>query len=176
MRGYIYEVTSNIDMFGLFSLTESDLYDECGALSVDYVLDVEKEQMVELRDDLLGFFAKLGANVTKVSAEGTAADETESETDGDAEMIDCVEFSDDFKRNYFRKSFESARKLINEMDLDVFAGINYKSNMLYNLISSISDNYGDMVYFNASCYTMDDFIRSVEPGKKYFFGNIVLLH
>lgn len=165
MRGYMYEVRSDID--SCFSMDETDFYAAEDALAVDHVADVETiGERVQLVQDLLSNFASYGATFT-----------IESYDDGGAIVrVPSIEFSIDFKLAYFRPRLERAKACIAEISLSEFAGNSDKNNLLYKLKTAIEDDFSDCVYLDGSWYTMDSFLRNAIPGKKYYFGNVVLLH
>lgn len=157
-RGYIYEVCTKIDNIGF--MDESDFYELCGH-EADYFSDLEITQEESERNDFLEDLKKHGVQY------GT--EEADLRIEG-PEEIPWVIFSQEAKESYFKDRFERMKKLAAEITLEQFA------TDAYNLKRLISDDYGAAVYLNSSFYTLDYFIREAEPGKKYYIGNVVLMH
>ena len=161
MRGHMFEVATDIDE--LFSLTENSLYDSVQALEVDYVSNVDKEMQHKLVLDFIHKLESCGADFEIITVE---------------EGYECFAVSNitlDVKKNYFKQRFDLMKKLASEITLEEFSDNQNNAN-LFNLKTSISDDWGDMVYLNYCCYTLDYFIRNADPDFTYYFGNVVYLH
>jgi oligoribonuclease NrnB/cAMP/cGMP phosphodiesterase (DHH superfamily) len=84
---------------------------------------------------------------------------------------ESIFFPKGFKKKYFSKKFEELKKMVNEMTLEEFIdGITaYK---LEQIIESKFDFYIYIEYLQP----LDDFVRGLEEGKKYYIGGIVNYH
>ena len=82
-------------------------------------------------------------------------------------------FAPDTKEKIFAKRFKCFQEEAARMTLEGFA-----SETIYRLQMLIEDGYDDAVYLAEGQYavTMDKFIRMVDPGRKYYVGNIVGMH
>ena len=152
MRGYIYEVTSEINNIGF--MNESDFYSLVG-VEADYFVDAEYEDD-NVKDYLEGW-KKYGA-------------ETGIEKNDDGEEIPWIIFNRNARRNFFKNRFDEMKKVATEITLDEFS-----TDDICTFKSLIFDNYGDAVYLNSCFYTEDDFIRMAEAGRKYYIGHVVYM-
>ncbi len=161
MRCHMFEVATDIDE--LFSLNENSLDDPIQAFGVDYVSNVDKETQHKLTLDLVRNLESCGADFKIIQV-----------FDG----YECFAVSNitlEVKKNYYKQRFELMKKLASEITLEEFSDNPYNTN-LFNLKTSISDDWGDMVCLNYCYYTLDHFIRNADPDFTYYFGNVVYLH
>ena len=166
-RGYIYEISDNIDTVG--NMDQSDFYESISALEVDFVANIPENQQAELREAFIQMLKSCGAVIRLV-------------TDTDPE-----EFSDGVyavtglkkkkKKNFFYDRFKRMKQLAESITLTQFAidSNDKRSLPLYHLKKAIEEDYGDMVYLNSSWYTVDYFIRTADPNRTYYIGNVVCL-
>lgn len=152
MRGYIYEVTTEINNVGF--MDESDFYSLVG-VEADYFVDAEYED--DKVKDYLESWEKYGA-------------ETGMEEKDDGEEIPWIIFNRNARRNFFKKRFDEMKAVAESITLDEFS-----TDKVSILKSLIIDNYSDAVYFNSCFYTEDDFIRMAEAGRKYYIGHVVYM-
>jgi hypothetical protein len=157
-RGYIYEISDDLDKFSVNCMDESDFYEDLGSLCIDFVRDVEAETA---ENYVCEFLKRIGADWT-----------LENEDVCEDGAVYSFVMSDSLKRAFFIQRFETAQELIEEMTLDEFA-----CEDPYKLRSVIYDDYGDVVYYNGCLYNLDAFIRSAIPGKRYYVGTrVVFMH
>ena len=161
MRGYMFEANSTPELF--FGMEKSDFFNDLDQLHVEFVENAEPEQARAQLDWLRQLFANSGAEL---------GEDVDPDTN---EPIFWIRISDDTKRRFYESRFSYAKKLLSEMSLNVFSGVEHGS--LGLLKSTIDDDYGCMVYLDESFYTLDDFVRYAIPDKKYTFSNnVVELH
>lgn len=88
--------------------------------------------------------------------------------------IPYVVFSEQSKMKYFQDRFFKLQDYVKNLSLKEFSN---GDEARYN-IRLLTDNvYSDAIYLNGTYYdSFDYFIRNAEAGKKYFLGNVVLLH
>ena len=80
---------------------------------------------------------------------------------------------DSAKRLYFRGRLEKFQEDVAALTLDKFAGIEPFS--LYDITSLVDDDYFNVVHMEEHGFmTEDEFIRSLEPERAYFFGSKVI--
>lgn len=152
MRGYIYEITTEIHNCGF--MYEADFYDLAGT-EADYFEDAEYEE--KKVKDYLESWEKYGA-------------ETGTEENDDGEEIPWIIFNRNARRNFFKKRFDEMKTVAESITLDEFS-----TDKVSTLKSLIIDNYSNAVCFNSCFYTEDDFIRMAEMGKKYYIGHVVYM-
>lgn len=152
MRGYIYEVTTEIDNLGF--MDESDFYNLAG-VEADYFSNAAAEEV--LVKEYLEAWVKYGA-------------ETGTEENDDGEKIPWIIFNRKACKNFFKKRFNEMKKAAAEITLDEFS-----TDEVCILKNLIFDNYGDAVYLDSCFYAEDDFIRDIEIGRKYYVGHVVYM-
>lgn len=154
-RGYCYEVSSNIEDFPVGDLREDDLYEYAGH-NFDYSSDIGEEEQRTLRSDLIGVFNKIGCLL------------------GVEDDIPYVVFSEQPKWKYFQDRFFKLQEYVKNLSLEEFSN---GDEAKYNICLLTDNVYSDAIYLNGTYYdSFDYFIRNAEAGKKYFLGNVVLLH
>ena len=149
MRGYIYEVTTEINNVGF--MDESDFYSLVG-VEADYFEDAEYED--DKVKDYLESWEKYGA-------------ETGMEEKDDGKEIPWIIFNRNARRNFFKKRFDEMKAVAESITLDEFS-----TDKVSTLKSLIIDNYSNAVYFNSCFYPEDDFIRLAEAGRKYYIVHV----
>lgn len=92
---------------------------------------------------------------------------------GEEDGIHYVSFTEEAKQAVFADRYEQFMKKVGGMTLEKFA-----SGQIYECERLIEDTYDDAVYLTNEEYAvpMDKFIRMVEPGERYYIGNILLMH
>lgn len=76
------------------------------------------------------------------------------------------------KENYFKARYEKFICLSHELTFTDFI-----SSDLLEIKSAIEDSYGNAVIDEEYCFhTFDGWLREMEPGKTYWFGNVILMH
>ena len=85
-------------------------------------------------------------------------------------------FEEGFKLSYFKKKFDSFKERVSDLTLETFAGISKGSSMdLYVVEKLLEDKFDFYIYIDyPQC--LDDFVRDLEEGKTYYFGNIIDYH
>lgn len=91
---------------------------------------------------------------------------------GREEGVRYVSFSAEAKQAVFADRYERFMKKVGGMTLETFA-----SEQIDEYERLIEDIYDDAVYLTNEKYavSMDKFIRMVEPGERYYIGNILLM-
>lgn len=145
-RGYVYEITGKPELYSIGVMCEEDLRHEC-----DYVSrsSISESCIAET-------LSQYGFEITDAGDDGhdTAA---------------FLTVTEEAKENYFRGRFGKLKHEIGRMTLDDFV------KMVDNIQELINSQTGDAVYYDSSFYTLDEFIRSAEPGT-YHIGNVFLMH
>lgn len=152
MRGYIYEVTTEID--GLGSMDESDFYNLAG-IEADYFSNAAEEEA--LVKEYLKAWVKYGI-------------ETGTEENSDGEKIHWIIFNRKACENFFKDRFEKMKEVAAKITLKEFS-----TDDVWRLKNLISDDHGDAVYCNTCFYTEDDFVRTVKMGKKHYLGHVLYM-
>lgn len=148
-KGCIYEISQDINCLG--NMNESD-FDRVAGVLADYFVDDDREKRAE---ELLTVFKKAGF-------------ETGMEYDDSGSEWFWFRFSDESRKEYFRPRYERFSKMAAEMTLDDF------SQNVYRLLDCIEDQYGDATCLNGSYYDALDYaLRVMDPGVKYYVGNVV---
>ena len=167
-RGYMYEIEEQIHHIG--AMDESDFYEEIPALHIDYVQNMSLENQELIRDSFSFTLQSHGASVKSVTPDA-------SDKDLFPHGVYAISnLSEAFKRNFFAERFNTMKKLAAEITLDQFASNASNDIARYLLEKAITDEYGDMVYYQGTYYTVDYFIRNADPTKTYYLGNVVFLH
>ncbi len=157
-RGYIFEVCDTQDRIG--ELTEYDMSEYLSELGVDYVKQLDEEQLKQVKMEVTANLALQGAEA------------------GCDEGLFYAVLSDDVKNAYFKSRFEMFKKTTRDMTLEQFSGAAQGGSwgVTDELRSLICYDYSDMVYSDGEYAAFDSFVRNAAPGKKYYFGNVLLLH
>lgn len=154
-RGYIFEIANNSNKEILNTMDESDFYSMCGYM-LDYVENVSDDERIMVVSDFLSkLLEKYGFEAGEESSTGNF----------------FFVISNEARQNYFAKRYEAVKKYVGKMTLEEF------SKSVIELQNMIDDDCGDAVYFNGTFYhSFDHFIRNAKLNKKYYIGNIVLMH
>ena len=165
MRGNMLEVSNDLGNFEL-CMEASDFYDHLEALNAQFVTNAMPEDAAARRREFLERLKKYGAEV---------GDELDPDT---GETLTYFVISEQVKINYFAKRLDELKKIIADMDIEVFAGVAEGADhaSLSYAESLISNEYSDMVYFNQAAYSVDSFIRNATGGKYYIGDSVVFLH
>lgn len=172
-RGYIYEIADDLDDIGV--LDESDFYDDLGALGIDYVKNVESEEQQIIRESFAEEFKRFGATVKLVKAD------TPEDPEGFPDGVYVVSgINKSFKEKYFKERYEEMKRLVESITLEQFA-TNLSQTPLYDIKRAMFRDYDDVVSQNENgCHygwnTLDYFIRTADPEKKYYIGRVVFMH
>lgn len=77
-----------------------------------------------------------------------------------------IEFPPDFRERYFRGAYQALKRDVDKLSLTEFATDGGKAAFLSQLL----DDETELVYFNSSYYTVDEFVRRVMPDTRYFIA------
>lgn len=80
---------------------------------------------------------------------------------------------DSVRKKYFAKRFLDFHKQSINVSMNDFI-----SGSINEIQRIIEDNYGDAVYLTESQYALsfDRFVREAEDNRKYYIGNVILMH
>lgn len=151
-RGIVYEIETDRDNVGF--LDESDLYDLAG-YGADYFQNIENE--TPILQKFLKRWKDYGAYTGTV-------------TNYEGKSIPWIVFTRDAREAYFKAKFVTMQKLAATMTFDQFCSD------VTNLKRAVCDTYDDAVYFNKYFQPMDDFLRTLILGKRYYIGHAVFMH
>lgn len=167
-RGYVYEIEGYgsfmKDDFNqikdcLHNMDETDFYDLV-PYEADYFSDLESEEAKSEVRECLERLKKYGFEIGK----------TVDPEDPDIKYP-WFKVTQAAKENYFQARYEKVKKIVKSMTLEEF------SKDVGELESTIDDNYNDAVYLDGETfYSFDDFVRHADIRRKYYIGNVVLMH
>ena len=80
--------------------------------------------------------------------------------------IAIIEFPPDFRERYFENTYRALKRKVNNLSLTTFAT---DSTEVMSLSQIINDET-ELVYFDSTYYTVDEFIRGVMPDTRYFIA------
>lgn len=152
MRGFLFEIAESKENIG--DLTADDFVcTRNGSSFAEWYEDLDKESVLDA--------------VKESSADYGI--ESGREEDGALYFV----FAPDTKEKIFAKRFKRFQEEAARMTLEGFA-----SETICRLQMLIEDEYDDAVYLAEGQYavTMDKFIRMVDPGRKYYVGDIIGMH
>lgn len=157
-RGYLYEISDNLDNYPISSLDIESMYRYCG-IEFEYIEKISNNETMENRKNLIELLEQYGFTIGSQEDNNTT--------------LTYISTTITAKKNYFRSRLEQLKEQIKDITLKEFA--NETSTIRY-IQEAIEDKYGDAVSFNDSFYSFDDFIRQMKPNTKYYVGNICLMH
>lgn len=153
-RGYIFEITDKKNKKSLGTMDESDFCNMSGR-EFSYVENVPEDERISLVHGLLDRL---------IDNYGFTAGEDNSGTQ-------FLIATSKAKQNYFAEALKEVKKIVTSMSLERF------SENVDFLQYLIEDTDGDAVFFDGSLYrSFDHFVRKMETDKKYYIGNVVLMH
>ena len=164
-RGYVFEISDNIELYPLGSMNadtlnsfESELTSEC-----EYFSDENDSNNIKiLINEFINILSSAGIEILEPIDDNTQ---------------NCRYFrvSIRAKKNYFQNRFNMLRENITNLTLKDFATNPGKCDKLSSLIN---DEYGDAVMLNGSFYTLDSFIRNANPLTFYCLNinKVVYMH
>lgn len=124
---------------------------------------------------------------------GEVADYVSSDVDRDAEIKSFVEselepygvfynpseqsiiFMQNFKRKYFEKQYQKFQEYVSKITMKIFAGYSDTS-ALYQLQMTIERQFETYIFIDNNYMTLDEFIRNMKEGQKYYFGSAIDYH
>lgn len=152
MHGLIFQLNDEIIDKDDF-LTEEELYDDFVGIIADYVDgDIDRD-------------AAIGELILSLTPYGIIYDPTEQ----------SIVFKKGFKKAFFKERYTNLKKYISKLTLEEFSG-STDTFPLYCIKKTIEDKFGTYIYFGYSCITLDEFVREMEEGKKYYFGSAIDYH
>lgn len=156
MHGYIIQLSSKKPIKRDDFIHEDDFYDSSFVGEIaDYVADMDESE----RERAIADFIKM------------------CKPCGIVEEKDGITFLDGFKEKFFTARFEYLKKLVDELSIEDFAANTIK---LYEISSLIEEKFDVYVYesseYGGNLYTFDYFVRTLEPGVKYYIGGTVDYH
>lgn len=157
-RGYVYEISSDLALYETGQLREGDLYEEAGH-SFEYVSELNNGGQAWIRNNIIETLIKFGCKTG---------------TDPDNNVLYII-ITESAKMNYFQERFEKLQKYVGNLTLKEFSSGD--SGIVYEIEFFTNNIYGDAIYLDGSYYdSFDYFIRNAEIGKKYYFGNVLMIH
>lgn len=153
-RGYCYEISTDPCLYPIGLLTPDEIADDrpYGAYSA-----ITPDDCTDIVDNFLESLIEAGATVREMTDE-----DYEDSTSFDA--IAIIEFPPDFRERYFRDAYQALKRDVDKLSLTEFATDGGKAAFLSQLL----DDETELVYFNSSYYTVDEFVRQVMPNTRYF--------
>lgn len=137
-------------------LVASDLYEAPGFIGAvaDYVYDEGVDRDTEILDFIM----------TALNNSLIAFNEVEK----------AIVFLPGFRRDYFAKRFREFKKQAEAMSFEDFIEENH-SLRRHNLVQTINNKFDTYIYMGY-CKSLDQFVRQMIEGEKYYFGGVVGFH
>ncbi|MEG6569129.1 hypothetical protein [Thermoanaerobacterium thermosaccharolyticum] len=152
MHSLIYQLSDEIIESDDF-LNEEELYDSFVGSIADYVNgDIDRN-------------AAINELVISLTPYGIIYDPTEQ----------SITFRQGFKEAFFKERYTNLKKYVSKLTLEEFSG-STDTFPLYCIKKTIEDKYGTYIYFDNVYITLDEFVRNMEEGKKYYFGSAIDYH
>lgn len=153
-RGYCYEISTDPCLYPIGLLTPDEVasdrpYGTYSAITPDDCTDIV--------DNFLESLIEAGATVREMTDE----DYEDSTSFG---AIAVVEFPPDFRERYFENAYRAIKRKVDNLSLTTFATDSTETMSL----SQIINDETELVYFDSTYYTVDEFIREVMPDTRYF--------
>lgn len=153
-RGYCYEISTDPCLYPIGLLTPYEVANDrpYGAYSA-----ITPDDCTAIVDNFLESLIEAGATVREM-------------TDGDYEdstsfgAIAIIEFPPDFRERYFENAYRALKRKVDNLSLTTFATDSAETMSL----SQIINDETELVYFDSTYYTVDEFIRGVMPDTRYF--------
>lgn len=157
-RGYLYEISDNLNNYPISSLDIESMYRYCG-IEFEYIENISNNETMENRKNLIELLEQYGFTIGSQEDNNTT--------------LAYVSATITAKKNYFQSRLRQLKEQIKDITLREFA--NETSTIRY-IQEAIEDKYSDAVSFNGTFYSFDDFIRQMKPNTKYYVGDICLMH
>lgn len=166
-RGIIYHAVLDENNCGMMSA--SDFEDCLDVMHIDSVLDQAPEDAADSIANLLSWIKTGKFEIIEKDLPEDCAFIIKT---GDAEQLAYC------KRQLFARGFEELKKKLDFLSLDTFASDFIE---IASIRDILENTYADAVYFDAGTgpgtYTLDGFMRRLEPNKTYFVSaNTVWMH
>lgn len=155
-RGYCYEISTDPCLYPIGPLTPEEVADDKPYSTYSAIVPDNCPAIVHrFIDSLIG----AGAIVRKMTDE----DYEDSISFG---ALAVIEFPPDFRERYFKEAYDAFKREVDKLSLTEFATDGGKAAFLSQLL----DDETELVYFNSSYYTVDEFVRQVMPNTRYFIA------
>lgn len=153
-RGYCYEISTDPCLYPIGLLTPYEVADDrpYGAYSA-----ITPDNCTDIVDNFLESLIEAGATVREMTDE----DYEDSTSFG---AIAVIEFPPDFRERYFENAYRALKRKVDNLSLTTFATDSTETMSL----SQIINDETELVYFDSTYYTVDEFIRGVMPDTRYF--------
>lgn len=153
-RGYCYEISTDPCLYPIGLLTPYEIANDkpYGAYSA-----ITPDDCTDIVDNFLESLIEAGATVHEMTDE----DYEDSTSFG---AIAVVEFPPDFRERYFKDAYRALKRKVDNLSLTTFATNSTEAMSL----SQIINDETELVYFDSTYYTVDEFIRGVMPDTRYF--------
>lgn len=153
-RGYCYEISTDPCLYPIGLLTPYEIANDrpYGAYSA-----ITPDDCTDIVDNFLESLIEAGATVREMTDE----DYEDSTSFG---AIAVIEFPPDFRERYFENAYRALKRKVDSLSLTTFATDSTETMSL----SQIINDETELVYFDSTYYTVDEFIRGVMPDTRYF--------
>lgn len=155
-RGYCYEISTDQCLYPIGLLMPDEIADDrpYGVYSA-----ITPDDCTDIVDNFLESLIEAGATVREMTDE----DYEDSTSFG---AIAIIEFPPDFRERYFENTYRALKHKVDNLSLTTFAT---DSTEVMSLSQIINDET-ELVYFDSTYYTVDEFIRGVMPDTRYFIA------
>lgn len=153
-RGYCYEISTDPCLYPIGLLMPDEIANDrpYGTYSA-----ITPDDCTGIVDNFLESLIEAGATVREM----TNADYEDSISFG---AIAIIEFPSDFRERYFENAYHALKRKVDNLSLTTFATDSAETMSL----SQIINDETELVYFDSTYYTVDEFIRGVMPDTRYF--------
>lgn len=155
-RGYCYEISTDPCLYPIGLLMPDEIVNDrpYGAYSA-----ITPDDCTDIVDNFLESLIEAGATVREMTDE----DYEDSTSFG---AIAIIEFPPDFRERYFENAYRALKRKVDNLSLTTFATDSTETMSL----SQIINDETELVYFDSTYYTVDEFIRGVMPDTRYFIA------
>lgn len=153
-RGYCYEISTDPCLYPIGLLTPYEVANDrpYGAYSA-----IMPDNCTDIVDNFLESLIEAGATMREITDE----DYENSISFG---ALAVIEFPPDFRERYFENAYRALKRKVGNLSLTTFATDSTETMSL----SQIINDETELVYFDSTYYTVDEFIRGVMPDTRYF--------
>ena len=153
-HGYCYEISTDPCLYPIGLLMPDEIANgrPYGAYSA-----ITPDDCTDIVDNFLESLIEAGATVREMTDE----DYEDSTSFG---AIAVIEFPPDFRERYFENAYRALKRKVDNLSLMTFATDSAETMSL----SQIINDETELVYFDSTYYTVDEFIREVMPDTRYF--------
>lgn len=155
-RGYCYEISTDPCLYPIGLLTPYEVADDrpYGAYSA-----ITPDDCTDIVDNFLESLIEAGATVREMTDE----DYEDSTSFG---ALAVIEFPPNFRERYFENAYRALKRKVDNLSLTTFATDSTETMSL----SQIINDETELVYFDSTYYTVDEFIRGAMPDTRYFIA------